>query len=301
MEIMNEEEGKERRLVTINNLPDHCLWAIFEQFSLDKIVALRRVCRRWCGLINYGLKKQTSLKLFASKNDLTRFKQRKIEFNLHTNSSFSIQDSELLILRASNADWSQILCLHFPNITSLLIEITGNQDLQYNLTDAISKWNKSLKYLTLIGWSKITCNHFWSVLDTIPGLESVIFFGLYRSQIPNNLQCFRNLKALSLVHYLHDVVPVFAQIGSNVKYMLLSWIYLNVSQLEQIVRVNPHITRSLQVLRLGYISSITDHGADREKNFRQILYFFALNFINISQLSIIFADTVSMNIQLMFI
>ena len=258
----------------INSLPDHCLWMVFEELSLEQIISLRRVCQRWRCLIDHIFTRQTNLKLFATKTDFVRFKQRQMEFNLNRTTPFGISNNEVLILKAKNVVWSETLVRHFPNVEVLLMECSGNRNLQFDLTEAIDKWQKTIKHLTLVGWSNLCSNKFWNIINSIEHLEVMFLFGLYRNRIPDGMTRFKQIKHFALVHYLHDVVPIFRQLGPNLKFVLISWIYLSVSQLKQIVSENPSITTSLEFLRLGYISSVTDHGVDREKNFRSILQYF---------------------------
>jgi len=82
----------------INDLPDDCLFLIFEECALQDLVRLRLVCTRWRSLIGILCAAVHTLRLFASESDVDEYFDALSQLNLQDISDFKCSNKNSLII-----------------------------------------------------------------------------------------------------------------------------------------------------------------------------------------------------------
>lgn len=233
------------------------------------------------------------LRLFGSAYELQQMCRMLFERNLDPK---LFGDNHLIVGEAAELEPDLILakCTTLPeilpNINNLSMQI--RTDYEQAAPEMLDRWKSGLKELSLSGMPKSPelTGKIWAILSEAKSLKKLFLVQQFRNAIPVHLPIFPQLTDFGIIHYLPELLPVLSRLTS-VKAIVLSWVYLSVGELEQILKLNPNLRNNLTRLSLGFISS---HKGNREKNFLKVFAYICHNFQQLEYLDIAMADHVSL-------
>lgn len=270
----------------INGLDNDSLSLVFGQFTLQQLIALRIVCRRWQSVIELMCHRKSSLALFASVEDGNYYWQFAKRYS---DQPFSVsklaQGGDQLILCGPRADLSQnnLLSSLFPNVKKLIIRC------KLELVPLLESWT-NLQYLCLY---MINCDEreeerIWAIINSMQTLQSLHLF-VYGRTIVEEMPALARLERFSLSYYFGDIISVLTKLGPVIRRLYLDYIPCDLGQLRQFVQMRPEIAANLTHLTVVNIRSSQSSVQDRKK-FLQLI---CNNFISLTHLDVTFTNQAS--------
>ncbi|KAJ6220547.1 hypothetical protein RDWZM_006359 [Blomia tropicalis] len=168
----------------MNKLTDDCLIRILSEFSLQRRIHLRIVCRRWTNLIERLCSRKISLKLFSTKDDIYYYLEYLMKQKLQMDSRFLLKPIGLddhLVIQNDCVKLGQLLQKIFVNVQHIQLDLSFFRRDQSCFAD----------------------QKFWLRFQS---LQTITLYGNLRYAEPR-LQLFNsliNLKQLNLLVYQYE-------------------------------------------------------------------------------------------------
>ena len=268
----------------INDLDNDCLSLVFRQFTLQNMIRLRIVCKRWRSMIELICQGKTSLQLFALKKDACCYLQFAKRCNIHDYNdvnSFELSSNKL-ILSGPSLELSLFLPSIFPNVRKLIYRC------KLDLVPLLKSWT-NLEFLCLYMQNceeheKIRA---YSIINSILTLKRLHLF-VYGRVILENMPILARLERFSLNYYFGNIVSILAQLGPPIRRLYLDYIPCDLGQLRQLVQMQPEFGTNLTHLIVVNIRSNQSSVQDR----KQFLQLICNNFLALTHLDVTFTNQV---------
>lgn len=261
----------------INSLNMDVLLKIFTYLSLNDILNLEFVCKRWKKVQQHICKRQTSLKLFGCRLNLASFFYCKgIQFSqLQCCPYFGSINDTLLI---ATLDWSicRLLVSKFPNLNMLWIcgcTVSKGVLIEFMLT----QWKqiRCLSFIHLMG--EIVWRQVWPALEALPHLKHLALFGVEEElKLPTVL---RHLEQLQLERYEASLWKVLTQLSTDIRFLGLYDANLTATCLAQMVNLNCSVKK--RITHLAIKSAFKQTEAERS-----LLLFVSTNLSSLTTLAL---------------
>lgn len=282
----------------LNDLPNDCIRSIFDHFSLQELIQHRAVCPHWRVIIEKICAQKSSLKIFESFSVIYNYCNCLLQYTLHEHEDFVLKritqgDDDLLISgrpvkkkvwKNEDAELTEItghlLADLFPNLSKLVF-FYYNWPTEMKLQSFLSKWS-ALTSLSLLGMphlgkkQKQTHSKIWDAINSLRSLNRLHLFEI-AAGIPQ-LPVMQQLEQFTLVNYDGDIVALLSQLGTSIRHLTLDGINCELHQLEELLRLAPHLSTSLTHLTIGHLFCFEATGYKSRAILRSILHLICTTF-----------------------
>ncbi|KAI2795957.1 hypothetical protein BLOT_016230 [Blomia tropicalis] len=276
----------------LDDLDNDCLILVFNQFTLQQLISLRIVCRRWETVVALICRGRRSLHLFSSIEDGSLYRQFVKHYDDETKFVIDIvgNGGNLLILDNTidrPEESSYILPKLFPNVRKLVCRC------RVDLVLLLQSWPQ-LEYLCLYMLANGNGDDereklVWTHINSLKCLKSFHLF-MYRCGTIDDMPVLGRLEQFSLSYYFGDIVSVLTKLGPGIRRLYLDYIPCNLDQLKQLIEIQPRLADGLTHLTVVNIRSNQSTIEDR----KQFLRLICMNFIHITHLDVTFTNQMSL-------
>lgn len=232
-------------------LNEHCLLLFFDTLPLQELLHLRSICHYWKYLIESNrCRRLKSLKLFASKKDISSYAENLAKHKLDGQLQFRLKSSgedDSLILQRGPEDASScaFLVALFPNVELLAIYSQDYEFCKYtDLSCLLVSWGDKLKALIIDyeHWKLLQlATKLWSAsINNLPNLESLYVLSKAKDNIiPSVEPLVGNLKHFSMGLIEYPNYKIFTKMDP----LKMSELRFTVAALDNVLQALTHFER----------------------------------------------------------